>query len=95
MLTKHADSRARSDPEKHSGPSSSCGTVAPMAPGSVGFVQRELDGIAVALRETTNPERYGRLYAAQQALCWALDPEGYVSPLETVSRAPLSDTPEG
>lgn len=43
-----------------------------------GFVQRELDKIAVALRaDGVAPECYGRLYAAQQALSWALEPSGF------------------
>lgn len=51
-----------------------------------GFVQRELDRIAVALREPQPPERYGQLYAAQQALSFALDPEHFAAPVEMVVR---------
>ena len=48
-------------------------------------MQRELDRIAAALlMETTNQECYARLYAAQQALSWALEPEGFKSPYDTI-----------
>ena len=52
--------------------------------GDVGFVARELDRLAEALREPQPPKRYGELYAAQQALCWALDPEHYKGPTATI-----------
>lgn len=55
-------------------------TDRPAESGTIGFVQRELDRIAVALREAPNPECHGRLYAAQQALSWALEPNGFKSP---------------
>lgn len=60
-----------------------------------GFVQRELDRIGVALGESLNdPERHDRLYVAQQALCWALDPDNYASPIVLVDRrsAPVTGT---
>jgi hypothetical protein len=49
-----------------------------------GFVQRELTRIAIALREASDPERYAQLYAAQQALSWALEPTGFASPFESI-----------
>jgi hypothetical protein len=52
---------------------------------SNGFVQRELDRIAVALRGAPSPECYARLYAAQQALSWALEPSGFKSPYEAIT----------
>ena len=55
-------------------------TNEPSGVGAVGFVGRELDRIAVALREPQPPKRYAELYAAQQALSWALEPEGFMSP---------------
>lgn len=58
-----------SDPETRSG---------------IGFVQRELQRLAAALREPQPAERYCQLYAAQQALSWALEPGGYASPSETI-----------
>jgi ABC-type transport system substrate-binding protein len=49
-----------------------------------GFVQRELDRIAVALREAPDPERYTQLYAAQQALSWALEPTAIAAPCDLI-----------
>jgi hypothetical protein len=55
------------------------------------FVQRELNKIRRALgTPETNPE-YDRLYAAQQALAWALEPDGFAFPLRMIN----VDTPEG
>ena len=44
------------------------------------FVQRELDKIAVALREPCSSDVYDRLYTAQNALAWALEPSVIKSP---------------
>jgi hypothetical protein len=49
------------------------------------FIQRELDRISVALREPRSAEQYAQLYAAQQALSWALEPEGFKAPYDTIS----------
>jgi hypothetical protein len=46
----------------------------------MGMVDRELDRIAVALRQTPSGPRYEELYAAQQALSWATDPYTFASP---------------
>lgn len=54
------------------------------------FVQRELDHIRGALLDPQQVERHAELYAAQQALSWALDPEGAKSPFQM-----LTDTPAG
>ncbi len=51
----------------------------------MGFVDRERERIADSLREPQPPERYCQLYAAQQALAWASDPEGFRPPLETIN----------
>ncbi len=48
------------------------------------FVQRELDRITTALHKPSNDERYAELYAAQQALSWALEPIGFKAPFETI-----------
>jgi len=48
------------------------------------FVQRELDKIAVALREPRSAEQYAQLYAAQQALSWVLEPQGFKAPYDSV-----------
>ena len=56
------------------------------------FIQRELDKISTALSETTGPQ-YIELYAAQQALAWALEPDGIRSPYKMVmgTQADLKD----
>jgi hypothetical protein len=59
----------------------------PMGAGRVGFVARELDRIADALRKPQSPERYSQLHAAQQALSFALDPEHFAAPVETILSA--------
>jgi hypothetical protein len=52
------------------------------------FVQRELDRIQSAL--TNNPERYAELYAAQQALAWAQEPDGFASPTKMIMGIPAN-----
>lgn len=47
------------------------------------FVQRELDRISAALG-APNQAEYDRLYAAQQALSWALEPTGFKSPYDEI-----------
>ena len=59
-------------------------TKEPSGTGTTGFVQSEIERIAVALREPQPPKRYVELYAAQQALSWALDPDNLASPLTMV-----------
>lgn len=49
------------------------------------FIARELDRIASALRQSPPTEHYRELYAAQQALSWALDPSNFRKPYETVT----------
>ena len=74
------------------------GMNAPTGGGTVGFVARELDRLAVALREPQPPKRYVELYAAQQALSWSLDPENFASPLQTIQDGkvqPLTDGTQG
>lgn len=44
------------------------------------FVQRELDKISAALRDPNAAEVHDKLYAAQQALSWAVDPELFKAP---------------
>jgi hypothetical protein len=63
----------------------------------MGVIQRELDRLEVALREPQTESRYCQLYAAQQALAWALDPTGFAAPYDTIQRGrvlPLTDTQE-
>ena len=50
----------------------------------MGMIARELELLGRALRSA--PEgRYQELYAAQQALSWALDPQAFKTPCETLS----------
>ena len=48
------------------------------------FIQRELDHIGDALRADPQSNDYDRLYAAQQALAWATDPQGFASPMKHI-----------
>lgn len=61
------------------------------------FVQRELDRIGAAL-EQPQCNRYAELYAAQQALMWAIEPDTYKSPfamLVTSTPVVSEGCPEG
>jgi hypothetical protein len=57
------------------------------------FIQRELDLIGTALRQSQPGNDYDQLYAAQQALMWALEPDGFKSPYKMLAKT--TDTPEG
>jgi hypothetical protein len=59
--------------------------MAAPAPAGFGFIQRELDRIAGALRRAPSPECHQRLYAAQQALSWALEPNGFAAPYDVIT----------
>jgi len=48
------------------------------------FIQRELDRLGRALREPQAPDSHVKLYAAQQALAWAMEPDGFASPMRTI-----------
>ena len=48
------------------------------------FIQRELDRIGDALRSNPQANDYDRLYAAQQALAWASDPQGFRPPFASI-----------
>ena len=48
------------------------------------FIQRELDRLNSAILLAGDGEQRERLYAAQQALAWATEPDGYKSPLAMV-----------
>ena len=53
------------------------------------FIARELDRISSRLREPILPDgEYEKLYAAQQALSWALEPEGFRSPYDSITGIP-------
>lgn len=49
----------------------------------MGIIQREIDRIRQNLIDGTN--RHDELYAAQQALEWALDPNGIKSPYTMIT----------
>lgn len=49
------------------------------------FIERELARIERALREPQSDEHYCQLYAAQQALAWALEPEGFARPSNVIA----------
>jgi hypothetical protein len=48
------------------------------------FIQRELDRIGNALTCTQPGKGYAELYAAQQALVWALEPSGFKPPYDMI-----------
>lgn len=48
------------------------------------FIQRELDRISAALQSDPDDKDYDRLYAAQQALAWALDPLNFAHPMRVI-----------
>lgn len=54
----------------------------------MGLIQRELDKISAALRDPNAAEAYDKLYAAQQALSWALEPGGFKPPYQAVMGIP-------
>lgn len=60
----------------------------------MGFIERELERISEAVRarqgENANTDEYRQLYAAQQALSWALDPTGFRAPFDTVMGIPVA-----
>lgn len=57
------------------------------------FVQRELDRLSVALVATDRDEpRWKELFAAQQALAWALEPGAAESPCRMITG---EDSPAG
>jgi hypothetical protein len=58
------------------------------------FIQRELDRIQNTLTTAQlSSHRRAELYAAQQALVWALDPTGFKPPYDMIANA--TDNPEG
>jgi hypothetical protein len=48
------------------------------------FIQRELDRISAALREPRLADKHDQLRAARQALSWALEPECFNSPRNSI-----------
>ena len=52
------------------------------------FVQRERDRLATVLRANPRDNDYERLYAAQQAFAWAIEPTGFASPFDSIKGTP-------
>ena len=50
-------------------------------------VQDELNRIGERLAAGVDPFEHAGLYAAQQALCWAAQPEAFASPYEITVRS--------
>ncbi len=48
------------------------------------FIQRELDRIHASLGTERDNAKYAALYAAQQALAWALEPGGFKAPYSSI-----------
>jgi hypothetical protein len=48
------------------------------------FIQRELERVGAALMQPQPSDHYAELYAVQQALLWALEPEGFKSPYDMI-----------
>ena len=46
----------------------------------MGFGDREMERLADALRKNPDGPHYAELYAAQQALKWATEPQGFAAP---------------
>lgn len=49
------------------------------------FIQRELDKLSRALNDAPESDQRSELYAAQQALLWAKEPEGFQSPYNMIT----------
>lgn len=47
-------------------------------------VEIALGLLAEELRKPQPDSRWGQLYAAQQALSWALDPDGFADPIRVI-----------
>jgi hypothetical protein len=48
------------------------------------FLEREADRLRSALRQTPSGPQFDRLYAAQAALYWAIDPTVRTAPLDYI-----------
>lgn len=54
----------------------------------MGFIERELTRVSDALQSEPNANDYAELFSVQQALSWALDPEGFKPPMEMLRGIP-------
>lgn len=57
-------------------------------------IRREHDRIEAALREPQSPATSCRLYAAQQALAWAMKPAGFGTLYESIHRGRIQPDPD-
>lgn len=48
------------------------------------FIQREIDRVASEMEAARGTVKYRELYAARQALSWALEPGGFASPYNMI-----------
>lgn len=62
----------------------------PKGTGTTGFVARELERVGVALQGATDPKLYAELYAVQQALIWATDPNNFASPMDAIKKRKIA-----
>ena len=49
-------------------------------------VREELDRVSRALAEPQSVARFNQLYVAQQALAWAMEPQGFASPIDVIEK---------
>lgn len=54
----------------------------------MGFLEREADRVRSALLKAPPGAEYDRLYAVQQTLAWAGDPQGFKNPYDLVKGTP-------
>ena len=52
------------------------------------FIQREIDRLSAAIVDPGQANQRAELYAAQQALAWALEPSGFRSPYGAIMGIP-------
>jgi hypothetical protein len=52
------------------------------------FIERELARLGAAIVDPINAERRDQLYAAQQALGWAIEPTGIKTPYNMIMGTP-------
>lgn len=62
----------------------------------MGFIEREFDRLGEAMMGLDPDDvRWRELYAARSALAWAMDPQGFVAPLDAINGtsavAPMRD----
>lgn len=54
----------------------------------MGFIERELEKLHSAMVAGIGDPRWPELYAAQQALSWALDPKSFRAPFDYLKNIP-------